>query len=126
MKKKDVIIILVIIFIIASFFSSEHRSLGKGYSYFNEGCNGSAAIHSNGYDDIPPVVLDLKYNKKFIIVKQKPGLGDIMYKKVTYPYGDSVYYWIIIKKEHRLIGPLNKEEFKRNKEKYNIKLKLSE
>ena len=122
MKKIYIVLSLIIIFFIGSICSSGRINLGKGYSYFYE----QSAILAKE-NDIPPTVLDFKYNRKFIIAKQKPKLpSSIMYAKVEYPYGDSVYYWIIIKKEHRLIGPLNKEEFKKNKEKYNIKLKLSE
>jgi hypothetical protein len=66
--------------------------------------------------DIPPIVIDYKYDNDYIWVKQKPKipLEQIYYdfNEIIYPLGlDTTYYWIIDKKTGEVMGPLLYKEF---------------
>ena len=67
----------------------------------------------NGKFQIPPTILEYRYNSDFIIVKQHPTkYKDIMYIDYNYPLGrDTVYYWIIEKKTNTFTGPKSHDEF---------------
>ena len=73
--------------------------------------------------EIPANVFSYDYNRQFIIAKQKPLLPpDPLYdKEYLYPLGvDTVYYWIIIKKEHIVLGPMSLDAFNDAKVKYHV------
>lgn len=75
--------------------------------------------------DIPPCVIDYKYDNDFIIVKQKPKVPIEQiyydYDEVYYPLGfDSIYYWIIDKNQGCVIGPLLYQDFYNKCEIYRI------
>lgn len=58
-----------------------------------------------------------------IVAKQKPKIPqDPLYDiNVKYENGtDRIYYWIIIKKENLVLGPLGFEEFKKESNKYHF------
>lgn len=66
--------------------------------------------------DISPKIIDYKYDKKFVIVKQRPKyINDPMYDyPKDYKYTDGLkedYYWLIILKEKKVLGPLKYEDF---------------
>ena len=63
--------------------------------------------HQPNRKDIPPIVMDYKYDNDYILVKQKPKipLEQIYYdyNEIIYPSGlDTTYYWIIEKKQVKL------------------------
>lgn len=122
-KLKSFLIVISIINVACS-CSDYTKKLGDGYVYRYEGkpiveifCE-----KING-GSIPPTILSYDYNHKFIIAKQKPKIPqDPLYgKEYIYSNGsDSVYYWIIIKKEHTVLGPMNLEAFNDAKAKYHV------
>ena len=106
------IFLLVIIFLIAwatitFLFSDDSKDLGGGYTYYSE------QKMICGKYQIPPTILEYRYNSEIIIVKQRPTkYKDIMYIDYNYPLGrDTIYYWIIEKKTNTFIGPINYDDF---------------
>lgn len=65
---------------------------------------------------IPPSVLSYYANDTLILAKQRPCLPiDILHETINYPSGsDTNYYWIILKKDHIRIGPLNPNAYFRH------------
>ena len=61
---------------------------------------------------VPPCVLSYRNTHRFILVMHKPRkFDDIIDIHYTYPQGrDSDYFWIVIKKEKIIIGPMSKEK----------------
>ena len=104
--------------------SDTTEKLGNGYFYRNEGGQIKDILYeySNG-GEVPATVVDFVYDKKFIIAKQKPKLPqDPLYEKV-YEYKNGVdvfYYWIIIKENKLVLGPLDKTNYNNVRIKYNI------
>ena len=120
--------LLLIIIFLNNCTSDYSKNLGKGYFYRDEGGEiKDIFCEYPNCDDIPPTVVSFVYNSKFIIAKQKPLYPpDPLYKEYIYPNGiDTFYYWLIIKKEHLLFGPLSKLELDSLKIKYNVPKKLS-
>lgn len=75
--------------------------------------------------DIPPHIIDYQYDKRYIVIKQKPQvpLKQIYYdfNDIDYPTGlNNNYYWIIIKKKGEVIGPLSCLEFDSLTDVYNL------
>ena len=110
------ILLLLIVWVIMS-FSDENDNLGNGYTYYSE------QQHISGGHEIPPRVIEYKYNDDIIIAKQRPmKYANIMYKEYNYFMGrDTLYYWIIEKKVHRIIGPLDYKKFRKIVSQYNDK-----
>jgi hypothetical protein len=77
-----------------------------------------------GKIDIPPEVLSYDYDKQFIIVKQKPTKYHYAIyddKEYVYPSGrDTIYYWLIIKVDEEVLGPLDFDEFKELRKEYGV------
>lgn len=66
--------------------------------------------------DIPPEILEFNYDKKFVIVKQRPKyINDSIYdypKDYTYTHGlKTDYYWLILLTENKVYGPMIFEDF---------------
>lgn len=105
-------------------FSDSTESLGDEYYYRNEGESVKDILcqKANG-GEIPATVMSFDFNDEFIIAKQIPKLPqDPMYDN-DYKYNNGnkeYYYWIIIKESNLVLGPLSLEEFKNQKNKYNI------
>ena len=106
-------------FLTAILFSCDNKSidLGSHFIYDTEhqyisghqiGILYSLIIkHQPNRKDIPPIVMDYKYDNDYILVKQKPKipLEQIYYdyNEIIYPSGlDTTYYWIIEKKQVKL------------------------
>ena len=113
-KKKSIIpIFLLAIFVlivwttITFIFSNDNEDLGGGYTYFSE------QKMISGKFQIPPTILEYRYNSEIIIVKQRPTkYKDTMYTDYNYPLGrDTIYYWIIDKKTNTFTGPIKYDEF---------------
>ena len=75
----------------------------------------------------PSTVIDFECNKEFIVAKQKPKIPQdplydliIKYNKGT----DRFYYWIIVKDDRKVLGPLDFEEFKNEADRYNLPLEM--
>jgi hypothetical protein len=101
-------------------YDPDSKDLGNGFVYNAE------HKHIVGKIDIPPTVISYDFDKYFIVIKQKPkAFDEAIYDKMEYCYPmgrDTIYYWLIIKKGHCIFGPLDENQFKKLKEKYNVKL----
>ena len=92
-------------------------SLGHGYIFCNEGEALKFIYHEQSVGgEIPPTVLEYKFNKKFIIVKQK-------LRKIQKE--DSVSYFIILKDVEKIYGPYTFNEYINEKMRYKIDLSFS-
>ena len=127
-KMKNIICYLYIILSICLVFSCSDYSedLGGNYTYMNEG--GSLKSISHRFPKkggrIPPSVVSYGYNTNFIIAKQIPDSALIaMGYDREYDYDRGLcddYYWLIIKKEQRTLGPMSIHQFNVLKKQYNI------
>jgi hypothetical protein len=103
-------------------YNTELRNLGNGFVYDEE--------HKDiiGKIDIPPTVISYDYDKNFIVAKQKPKeFNEAIYDKMEYVYPlgrDTVYYWLIVKQEQSIFGPLDFVSFQNLKEQYSVSDKL--
>lgn len=109
--------------LLSTLFNTNSKDLGDGFIY-----NGDNR-HILGPIDIPPPnIITYNYDEHFITVKQKPQAYDnVIYDtmKYHYPQGrDTIYYWLIVKKEKKIFGPLNYNDFKKVINKYNLSIKL--
>ena len=103
------------------------KKLGNGYVYF---IDNEFILSTNGnYGDIPSKVINYNNNTKFIIASQQPLKHDpnvLLYdSEAIYNNGyDNVYYWIIIKKKDKVLGPMTKDEYMSARKKHNVPEKL--
>ncbi|MBE6247429.1 MAG: DUF3997 domain-containing protein [Bacteroidales bacterium] len=91
--------------------------LGDGYVYHNEGGALKRIYCTKAKCDvyIPPTILSYSYNSTYILAKQKLKLPSLAIEP-DYSYNfanskDSIFYWIINKRENHLYGPLSMREF---------------
>ena len=131
MKRNNIIWFLLFggLFMFQYCTSDYTKNLGEGYIYRQEGdpLNDIYCESPKG-GRVPANVISFDYDKKFIIAKQKPKLPqDILYEK-EYEYNleeNEIYFWLIIKKEQLVLGPLNEEKFNKARKKYKVPNKLS-
>lgn len=113
-----IIVILLLFLILTLFFDNNEIYLGNGYAYNY----GNKMIYSN--TNLPQYVIDFDYNSNFIIVKQKPKLYDDAWTdSIGYNYSlgrENIYYWIIDKNTHKVLGPLTLQEYIAKQKKYKI------
>lgn len=71
---------------------------------------------------IPATILDYAYNSEFIIAKQKPKLPqESLYKKgYVYNSDNTFFYWIIVKANNIVIGPLDMQGYINMRLKYQV------
>jgi hypothetical protein len=94
--------------------SDYSKELGGNYFLNVEGKNINVILnHRPNTKGIPPAILKYNYNNDFIIAEQKPNINDnILDETANYKNGrDSLYYWIIVKKNSLCLGPFNLNEF---------------
>jgi hypothetical protein len=118
-----------LILLLLSCTSDVIKDLGEGYFLREEGADVKDILceKPNG-KEIPASVIAYDFDKDFIIAKQKPKLPqDPLYdKKYNYKRGgEEFYYWIINKKKHIVIGPMDKLEFQKEREKHRISESLA-
>jgi hypothetical protein len=103
-------------------YDDDSKNLGNDFVYNAE------HKHILGKIDIPPTVVSFDYDKHFIIAKQKPTqFHNVIYDKMEYVYPlgrNTIYYWLIIKKEQKVFGPLDSISFQKLKMQYNVADKL--
>ena len=109
----------IMMFLTAILFSCDNKSIDLGshfiYNTEHQYISGHQIgilypliiKHQPNRKDIPPIVMDYKYDNDYILVKQKPKipLEQIYYdyNEIIYPSGlDTTYYWIIEKKQVKL------------------------
>lgn len=109
---------LLYLLITTLFYTPNEIKLSGGYKYYS---NRKDIIHKN--NNIPPTVLDYKYNQDFIIALQKPEAYDkIIYGNLgKYEYGrDTIYYWLIICQKDSVIGPMSFNQYIQTREIYKV------
>lgn len=128
--KKIIIIIIGVILLLSIFsiLSTDNIRLGYGYIYYSD--NKMISSSDGLFGEIPSIIVDYAYDDNFIIAVQKPLENDpnVLLHDFEYKYNEGYntnYYWIIIKKEKKVIGPINKHEFIIEKNEYNIPEKLT-
>ena len=121
-----VILLIILAFVLFLFFSflfdNDTKNLGNNFMYDAE-CK-----HITGKVDIPPKIISYDFDKHFIVVKQKPKeFNEAIYDKMEYVYPlgrDTVYYWLIIKEDKEVLGPLDSIQFCEETKKYSVPDKL--
>jgi len=114
--------VMSIVFIFIFSYDVNTIRLGKGIFYDKT----NKHILCSYTTDIPPYVLSYDYDRNYIIVKQRPQYKEYaIYDRINYPLGkNQTYYWIIIKRNKEVIGPLLHEDFIEKKQSYNVSDKL--
>ena len=111
-----------VILVFLSMCDTDGKDLGNGFDYSSE------HKHITGKIDIPPTIIWYDYDKYFIVAKQKPKkFHDAIYdkKEYVYPLGrDTIYYWLIIKQEQKVFGPLGYDSFQQLRKEYEVPDKL--
>jgi hypothetical protein len=121
-----VIKILLLLFVSVALQScnyNDNKNLGSSFVYYADHKMISSSTGECG--GIPSSVLEYNHDKSFIIATQKPIENDpnaLLYdSEYTYREGyNTVYYWIILKDNKKVIGPMSKSEFIEAREKYNV------
>ena len=117
-----IILLFILLLFFLQMFDTDSKNLGSSFIYSD------VHKHILGKIDIPPTIISYDYDKHFIIVKQKPKkYNEEIYDKIKYIYPlgrDTVYYWLIIKDNHTVYGPLDIDEFNAARNKYNVSTDL--
>lgn len=109
MKNQWYLLLLVIVTLLIVFGNNGEHHLGNGFHYFED--PGTIDYWKRGDTlklEIPAYVLSYKNTRKWLLVEQKPReFPNAMEAAVYYPYGrDTLYYYLIDKKEKTIMGPL--------------------
>lgn len=134
----NVAVLMVVVYYCAATMGTS-VDLGSGYEYFEEEQYIAGPYRARFEGDkeyiqnLPPKILDYNYDRNHIIVKQSPKGARI--DMLAFPECDSLYhfdqgynfdyYWIIVKKEHRICGPYDYEEYKKKCIEMDVKLKFN-
>ncbi|MBP8754816.1 MAG: DUF3997 domain-containing protein [Chitinophagales bacterium] len=119
---------VILLLSLFSIFSTNAVKLGEGFIYYSD--NKMISNSKGRIGEIPSNVEDYNYDNNFIIAVQKPLDNDpnaLLYD-FEYKYEEGFntnYYWIIIKKEKKIIGPLTITELDSIKNRYNVPKKLN-
>lgn len=124
MKAPDWYILFCVALILLCCTSDYTENLGGGYFFRNEGGDLKDILsrESNG-GEVPSTVIAFNYDTNFIIAKQRPKLPhDILYgNSYNYELGvDTTYFWLIIKKNHLVLGPLKETKFIEVRKEYEV------
>jgi hypothetical protein len=108
-----------------AFFSScnlsdETKQLTGGWMFVDEGRRDK--VIDGGTNYIPCEVIKYGYNDEFIIAVQRPVENCFLGKDtITYKEGKNQdYYWLISHSLKLTLGPMNEQQFKEAKIKYNV------
>ena len=113
-KVRYIFLILFLLYLIWCSLSSDDKRLGKGYVYDPEH---RAILYTRPGElknsDIPPYVLGYNYDRYFIVARQKPKkFYEEIYGKYDYPFSrDMTYFWIIVKADRKVLGPLDETSY---------------
>ena len=117
----------MLLWVLSGLFGFEGKEyLGHGFVFFED----IKTIDYRGYGSpgIPPFVKEYHYNLKHIIAKQRPeqfAPDWNGWRDVVYPNGyDTTYYWLIVKSDKKVIGPLDSTEFELIRKEYAVSDKL--
>lgn len=116
------VLILCIVLFYPLMYKTSTADLGGGFTY------GEEQKHILGKIDIPPYVLSYDYDERFIVAKQRPKeYNEAIYDRMEYVYPlgrETTYYWLILKKEQKVLGPLDSNKYEQLKSEYNVSDKL--
>ncbi len=107
------LIISFLLFVAYAFFSvGSEEDLGKGYQFIDE--QPKLIIDKNHMVRIPPRIIELGWDDRFIVAVQKPDVEFIELEDLDkYPQiHEHIFYWIIDKDSDKIYGPLMYDEFK--------------
>lgn len=97
---------LCLVWLLLTFIIPDVKQLGGGYVFLGE----TKIIYNRKTNyEVGPCVEDYKYNRNYIIVKQKvPQYKNVIYNSVEYPESlDSVFFYVIEKHSNIVLGPLD-------------------
>jgi hypothetical protein len=117
-------IFIIILLLFQNCSNDFTKDLGDGYFYRFEGGELNDIL---GKGEIPATVLEYAFNDDFIIAEQKPKLPQDPLYDNEYNYNNganSLYYWIIIKKQNLVLGPFSYLEYIKVKNENKITLKF--
>ena len=108
------LLLLLVLFIALAYLSigGNVEELGKGYQFINEDPN--SIINKDHVVKVPPRIIELGWNERFIVAVQKPNRYCIEpEERNKYPQIEkNLFYWIIDKDKDSVFGPLLYEEYK--------------
>jgi len=130
MDKITGIIITFSLVILQSCVVDQTKNLGSGYTFRDEGGSMKEIYHDfpNIGGQVPATIVSFDYDKDFIIAKQQPKLpqNPLYERQFEYNNGEnSFYYWLVNKKKHIVIGPLDSTSFFKIKKELKVSEKLS-
>lgn len=107
------LILFVSLIVAIAFITSDYATedLGNGYQFINE--HPKSIVDKQHYEKIPPRIIELGWDKRFIVAVQRPDISCISSDELSkYPQiHDRVFYWIIDKEKELVYGPLSSDEF---------------
>ena len=117
-----ILLFLCLFLFFSQMCDTDSKNLGNGFVYNAE------HKHILGNIDIPPAVVSFDYDKNYIIAKQEPvQFHNAIYdkKEYIYPQGrDAIYYWLILKEDQKVFGPLDSIQFLKLRKDYGVPEKL--
>lgn len=92
------------------------EDLGCGYFFRNEGIDIKDILCRNEHGaEIPSTIVEYRFDKEYIVAKQKPKIPQEPLYKYKYEYAegnDCYYYWVITKRNNEAYGPLNEKDYR--------------
>ena len=121
-----VLSILHILFFYSRITRNEPFFLGDDFMYY-PGSKHISPERENS-PSIPSFIIDYDFDDAYIIAKQRPeqfAPDWNGWRDVVYPNGyDTTYYWLIVKSDKKVIGPLDSTEFELIRKEYAVSDKL--
>ena len=117
MNKRLIIAISVILILINGVMNDFVAYLGRDYICYEEHQSDVRIYHNEKpHFEIPSNITDYKNTIDWILVRQIPSEEKYQNKAfgsfILYPAGkDTVYYWIVDKKNHQAYGPLFYDDY---------------
>lgn len=105
------------------------EKLGDGYVYVEEGREWNFIL--GPILNIPPIITSYTFDDSYIVATQMPLPSNLLnyyhsaFEDFIYPEGKSgPFYWVVIKKEQNIFGPLDEEGLRIIKDRYQIPERL--
>lgn len=122
----SVVIIFLLCILAGTVFYSPEKDLGNGFRYHEDY---RCIFSPDNIPDIVPKILWYKTDKKYITAKQRPRKErEYLYhynENYSYSEGlDADYYWLVLKVERKVFGPLTYDKFILLCNKYEVDEKL--
>ena len=129
-KRITIITGIVTVFLCAVSCGSDwSEKLGDGYVYVEEGREWNFIL--GPILNIPPNITSYTFDDSYIVATQMPLPSNLLnyyhsaFEDFIYPEGKSgPFYWVVIKKEQNIFGPLDEEGLRIIKDRYQIPERL--